>query len=184
MLSFIAKLMLTISALAPVALIYSLVAAFQANFEVAFWAGAASILAASLCAAVLHVGGRKASRSKFTAKGIEAADGENVGFMLLYLLPLFSDKIETLRWELWLPTLVLLGLLIGNGYAHHFNPLLGLFGWHFYKVTSNEGVTFVLISRKRLANAIGTLTVSQLTDNILYDLGGKYDHDTSGVLPT
>lgn len=173
MLSSVFKLMLTLSALAPVALIYCLVSLFQGSFVVAGLSGLACIVTVCLCAVVLHVGSKHATQSKFTAKGIEAADGENIGFMLLYLLPLFSDKIGELHWEVWLPTLVLLGLLMGRGYAHHFNPLLGLFGWHFYKVVDADGITFILISKKRLANALGPLDVGQLTDNLLFDRGGK-----------
>lgn len=183
MLSFIFKVMLTFSALAPVALVYGLVSFFQNEYAVAAYAGMACVGAVGLCALVLQVGSQHANRSSIKAKEIEAADGENIGFMLLYLLPLFTAQVSDLKWEVWVPTLILLGLLMGNGYAHHFNPLLGVFGWHFYKVMSDEGVTFILISRKRIASARGRVDVGQLTDNILFDLGGKHDNSIRSVPP-
>jgi hypothetical protein len=173
LLGFFSKLMLTLSALAPVSLIYSYVAWTQSQFLVAQLSLLVALATVGTCLFVLHLAGNLATRTDFQSREIEAADGENVGFMLLYLLPLFTDEIASLNWQLWLPTLALLGVMIGNGYAHHFNPLLGLFGWHFYKATGESGIVFILITRKRLANAAAPLKVAQLTDNILFDLGGR-----------
>lgn len=173
MLSFISKVMLTFSALAPVAFIYAYVAWTQCQFVVAASAAIGGAMSVGLCLLVLNIAREKVTRSSFHAVEIEAADGENIGFLLLYLLPLFTDTISSLNWQLWLPTLALLGLLIGTGYAHHFNPLLGLFRWHFYKVKSKEGVVFILITKKRISDALKNLEVGELTDNILFDLGEK-----------
>ncbi len=90
--------------------------------------------------------------------------------MLLYLLPLFTDKINTLNWELWIPVIAIFSFITAFGYSYHFNPLLGLMGWHFYKVESTDGVTFVLITKKHLRTAADTLMVGQLTEYILLDL--------------
>lgn len=173
MLSPIAKIMLTLSALAPVALIYSYVAWTQNQLPIALWALFLALLSVALCLLTLHLAKEKVDQSDYKATHAEAADGENIGFLLLYVLPLFTDQIVTLNWQLWLPTLALLCLLIGTGYAHHFNPLLGIFGWHFYKVSGEDGIVFILITKKPIASVTKQLRVGQLTDNILYDLGGK-----------
>lgn len=184
MLGIFAKLMLTVSALAPVAFVYFCVALSQGKAEVAFWSALIGIAAFLFCLIILWVAKHKVAESAFQAKTIEAADGENIGFLLLYLMPIFTSSIETLKWELWVPTGALFFLLILNGYAHHFNPLLGIAGWHFYKVTGKSGITFILISRKRLANAALPLKVGQLTDNVLFDLGGKHDHNSTRTVQT
>jgi hypothetical protein len=44
-------------------------------------------------------------------------------------------------------------------------------GWHFYKVGTPEGVTYVLITRKQLRSATGTIEVGQLTEYIVIDVG-------------
>ena len=51
--------------------------------------------------------------------------------------------------------------------------MLGLMGWHFYKVESAEHVTFILITKKHLRTAATQIKVGQLTEYILLDLGGK-----------
>ena len=106
----------------------------------------------------------------FEAVAVEAADRENIAFLLLYLLPLFTVEIATLNWQVWIPALLIFGTVVATGYTYHFNPLLGLLGWHFYKVNTKEGVTYVLITKKHLQTATEAVTVGQLTEYIVMDL--------------
>jgi len=94
-----------------------------------------------------------------------------MGFLLIYLLPLFTAEFTTLNWQIWAPAIAIFAAVVATGYSYHFNPLLGLLGWHFYRVGTEQGVTFVLITRKHLRNAQETLKVGQLTEYIVIDLG-------------
>lgn len=96
-----------------------------------------------------------------------------MGFLLLYLLPLFTAQFATLNWQVWVPTIVIFAAVVATGHNYHFNPLLGLMGWHFYKVGTREGITYVLITKKQLRNTTGSIEVGQLTEYIVIDLGGK-----------
>lgn len=173
MLSAIARVMLTASAIAPIALTYAWVAFTQDEFTVSVTALIVGILAVCMCLLVLNYARKNLEKMSFKPKSIEAADRENIGFMMLYLLPLFTDKVNTLNWSLWLPTVIVFALITAFGYSYHFNPLLGLLGWHFYKVESAEGVTYVVVTRKHLRAASQSLTVGQLTEYILIDLGSS-----------
>src|SRR5690606_38688372 len=113
------------------------------------------------------------SSTKFRATAVEAADHENTAFLLLYVMPLFTSKFDSLDWQFWVPTVVIFAVITATGYNYHFNPMLGLMGWHFYKVQSAEGVTFVLITKKHIRSAAGELQVGQLTEYILLDLENK-----------
>jgi hypothetical protein len=112
-------------------------------------------------------------RIPFSTITAEAADRENIGFLLLYLLPLFTSSFSALNWQVWIPAIAIFAAVVGTGYSYHFNPLLGLMGWHFYKVGTKEGVTYVLITKKHLRNATTTIEVGQLTEYIVLDLGEK-----------
>jgi hypothetical protein len=173
MLSAVARIMLTASAIAPVGFTYAWVAFTQDDFYISLIAFAVSVLAVITCLGVIHHARKNIEAINFRPTAIEAADRETVGFMLLYLLPLFTDKINTLNWSLWIPTLIVFSVITATGYSYHFNPLLGLIGWHFYKVSSAEGVTYVLITKKHLRNISDTLRVGQLTEYILLDLKEK-----------
>lgn len=170
MLSTIARILLTATAIAPVSLTYAWVAFYQGQIKIALIsAGVAAVLTA-LCIWLLRYVRSNIESLPFKAESVEPADAESFGFMLLYLLPLFTDKIEVLNWELWIPLTLVFAVIIGAGYGYHFNPLLSLLRWHFYKVTSEDGVTYVLITKKHLRTAAGVSRVGQLTEYILIDL--------------
>jgi hypothetical protein len=173
MLNILARLLLTSTALAPVGLTYAWVAYIQDMPGTAFIILAISILLFVACVLVLWRSKKNLAASEFKASSIEAADHENTAFLLLYVMPLFTSQFNTLDWEFWIPTIVIFGIITATGYNYHFNPMLGLLGWHFYKVESPEGVTFVLITKKHLRTAATQLNVGQLTEYILLDLGGK-----------
>jgi len=78
-----------------------------------------------------------------------------------------------LNWQVWVPAIITFAAVVATGYSYHFNPLLGLMGWHFYKVSTKEGVTYVLVTKRQLRNATETIEVGQLTEYIVLDVGGR-----------
>lgn len=173
MLNTLARLLLTSTALAPVGLTYAWVAWVQNERLWAWGILGSSILLVLICLAVLNSAKRSLSSTKFRAVAVEAADHENTAFLLLYVMPLFTSKFDSLDWQFWVPTVVIFAVITATGYNYHFNPMLGLMGWHFYKVQSSEGVTFVLITNKHLRSVADEIQVGQLTEYILLDLEKK-----------
>ena len=171
MLSTLARLMLTSTAVAPVLLTYAYVAFQAEKLELAASLLAATLVLVSVCWKMLNYMKRNLERMKFTTTSVEAADRENIGFLLIYLLPLFTTDFSSLNWDIWIPAVIIFGFVVATGYSYHFNPLIGLMRWHFYKVGTPEGVTYVLITRKQLRNANGTIEVGQLTEYIVIDVG-------------
>lgn len=173
MLSRVAKLMLTSTAIAPVLLTYAWVAFQSGDTHMAIMLAAACVVLIFICWLLLRYAKRNLERMSFKAVSIEAADRENMGFLLLYLLPLFTAQFSSLNWNVWIPAILIFAAVVATGYSYHFNPLLGLMGWHFYKVGTAEGVTYVLITKKQLRNATDTVEIGQLTEYIVLDLGGN-----------
>lgn len=173
MLNWFAKILLTSTAIAPVLLTYAWVA-YQAGENVEALVLLAIVLVLVLiCLWMLRYAQRHLERIKFTATTVEAADRENSGFLLLYLLPLFTAQYGSLNWQVWMPAIFIFGVVVATGYSYHFNPLLGLLQWHFYKVGTPEGITYVLITHKQLRNVTMPLEVVQLTEYIVADVGGR-----------
>jgi hypothetical protein len=172
MLNGLAKLLLTSTAIAPVLLTFAWVA-FRAGASVqALILVALVMLLVIICLGMLRYARTQLEPFRFTATSVEAADRENMGFLLLYLLPLFTAQYGALNWDLVLPAIVIFAAVVGTGYSYHFNPLLGLMRWHFYKVGTAEGITYVLITRKQLRNLRAPLNVVQLTEYVVADVGG------------
>lgn len=169
MLSSFAKLLLTATAIAPVGFSYAWVAYTEGRLNVALLAVAASLWLVLVCIWMLRYARKNLESSVFHISTVEAADRENMTFLLLYLLPLFTASFASLNWQVWIPILVIFAVIVSTGYSYHFNPLLGLMGWHFYKVSTPEGVTYVLITKKELRSAQDGLTVVQLTEYIVLD---------------
>jgi hypothetical protein len=173
MLNWLAKLLLTSTAIAPVLITYAWVAYRSGAEHQAFSLFATCIVLVGICVGMLGYSKKHLERVRFTTTTAEAADRENIGFLLLYLLPLFTSSFAALNWQVWIPAVAIFAAVVCTGYSYHFNPLLGLMGWHFYKVGTKEGVTYVLITKKHLRNATETIEIGQLTEYIVLDLGGK-----------
>jgi hypothetical protein len=174
MLSKIARLILTASAIAPVSFTYAWVAFMQSQYRIALISVVTGVVAVIACIGVLSYARSHIESLPFQATAIEPADTESMGFMLLYILPLFTDSVSSLHWELWIPIIIVFSVIVATGFGYHFNPLLGLMQWHFYKVTSKDGVSYVLITKKYIRSAAQELRVGQLTEYILLDL--EYSH--------
>lgn len=170
MLNSLAKLMLTGTSLAPIALVYAWVLYSSGQTKFALGLVAVAIALVAVMVALLRYCRTHLERSKFKVTSIEAADREYITFILLYLSPLFTAQLGDLNWNILVPTMIVFVLVISTGYGYHFNPLLGLLGWHFYKVGTEEGVAYVLITKKELRTAKQCLTVGQLTEYIVIDL--------------
>jgi hypothetical protein len=170
MLNGLARTLLTSTALAPVGFTYAWVSATAGELPLALLLLAVSATLVALCIWLLRYAQTHLERVDFQPTTIEAADRENVGLLLLYLLPLFGSHVETVNWLVWVPAIVVFALVVATGYGYHFNPLLGIMGWHFYKVGTAEGVTYVVITRKQLRAAKTRLIVGQLTEYIVLDL--------------
>ena len=170
MLNIFAKLMLTGTALAPVALVYAWVLYTDGKCYLAVSLIVGAIALVAIMLGLLKYCRTHLERSEFKVTSIEAADREHITFILLYLSPLFTAEFGDLNWNILVPTLIIFLLVISTGYGYHFNPLLGLLGWHFYKVSTEEGVSYVLITKKELRSAKQCLTVGQLTEYIVIDL--------------
>ena len=171
MFSRFAKLLLILSAIAPVGLVYAWVAFREGHHAAALWLLLGCIALVGICATLLARAKALLERFSFSLSSVEAADRENIAFMLLYLSPLFTSQFGQLNMDLLIPTLAIFTLMTATGYNYHFNPLLGLLGWHFYKVSSTEGVSYVLVTKKQIRNTGQINNVGQLTDYILIDLG-------------
>src|SRR5690349_308142 len=170
MLNKFAKLLLVATSLAPILLTRAFVDALHGRWpEAAASVGAAAGLTA-LCLLLLSAARKDAQLLDLhSPKTIQCADTQIIGFVLTYLLPLAKpdstpDDVRVLGF-----VLLLLGLAFWNSNAYHFNPLLGLLGYHFYEVTFDSDIKFVLITKRTLYEARKLSGFVQLTDYVVFE---------------
>ncbi len=153
MLNRFAKFLLVSTSLSPV-LGAVAVNQFAHHEPVMRWGAwlAAAVLLVFLCWGLLRYAAKNAQKHLFHIKEFERNDQEVLAFLLAYLLPFISSKNMAFTGE-WLTgtyILVIIFLVIAHADALHFNPVMGLLGYHFYSVKNGDGVSHLLISKEEL----------------------------------
>jgi len=167
----VAKFALVATSLAPICLTLWFVE-FSKNWD--WQQGWGFLLAALLmsitCYGLIRVSARKLESLPIKIKSIKTADKEIVGFLLVYLLPLIKQSSNSISTPVLVFVAVMFFLIVYNSHVYHFNPLLGFFGYHFYEVTIEGDITFVLITRQNITNCKGITRVVQLTEYMILDI--------------
>ena len=170
MLSMMTNTFLTGSSIAPVILIYALLALVERENLIGSMLILIFVALLSFCIFILFYSKQHLERSEFSFIGAEAADKESVAILLLYLAPLLETSVADLEWAFIIPASFLFLALVVTGYSFHFNPLLNILGWHFYTISTVEGITYTLITRKHLRKAGTKIVIGQLTRYTLLDV--------------
>lgn len=169
MFSGLARILLTATAVAPVLLVFATYYVWQGKHVTSAVLTGVVIALVVLLMLLLRFCDRTIERIEFSIVSIESADREYVTFLLLYLSPLFFSDLANVNWSIIVPSIVVFAVFVSTGFGYHFNPLAGLLGYHFYKVSTAEGVSYVLITKKKLTTAKKIFMVGQLTDYIVLD---------------
>lgn len=138
------------------------------------WWVVAALMLAALCGLMLRYAAGNAQRHLFTIREFERKDQEVLAFLLAYLLPFVSAKDMAFSGE-WLTGAYILGiifLVIAHAGAFHFNPVMGLLGYHFYAVKNGDGVSQLLISKDELRRPGTEVQTVRLAQHIYLHIGG------------
>ena len=171
MLSKLAKVLLVLTAFAPILFTVAFVEWRKGHF---LPVGPTCLMVAAalvtICYLVLKGAGQQLEVMPCNLRSIKTADKEIVGFVLSYLVPLanLSGK-EMDPWTLGFVAVFFL-FIVATSHAYHFNPLMSVLGYHFYEVTDTNSVSYVLITRRNLRSARTTAHVVQLSEYILLDV--------------
>lgn len=176
MLNLFAKFLLVLTALSPVlgGVAVNQFAKGTSWTKWAPWLGAA-ILLVILCWVLLQYTAKNAQRHSFTISEFESKDMETIVFLLAYLIPFVSaDSIMfTNEWMTGLYIFAIIFLVIVHAGAFHFNPVMGLLGYHFYSVKNTEGISYLLISKREIRRTGVSIQTVQLAPNINLNTGGR-----------
>ena len=170
MLGAFAKFFLVATSLAPITLTWAFADWRQAGPLTRQWAALGVTLGlVLLCWLIIEASKRQLQVISFSATSVRPADAEVVGFVVAYLLPLVSTSTGAFDYTVLAFVGVLLALVVWSVNAFTFNPLLTLLGYHFYEVASDNGVSFVLVTRRNIRRATDLKSVVQLTNYLLLD---------------
>lgn len=171
MLSRLAKVLLVLTAFAPVLFTIAFVEWRKGQFSPA----GPTVIAVAICLTALCYLVLRGARTELEVmpcrlKSIKTADKEVVAFVLSYLLPLANlSGRSTDSWTLAFVAAFFL-FIVATSHAYHFNPLMSVLGYHFYEVTDEDSVSYVLITKRNLRSARAAACVVQLSEYILLDV--------------
>jgi hypothetical protein len=114
---------------------------------------------------ILQLSLKKLERIPIQISSIATADKEVLAFIFAYLLPLLDINHKMLAF-----VLVLFAFVAFTTHIYHFNPIFGLFGYHFFEVTTTNGVSYVLMSKRQIRNLNQVTEVILVSDYILIDV--------------
>lgn len=167
MLNTFAKLLLVSTSLAP---ILGAVGVNQISRGLVWsswwgWFAAAGLLV-FLCWAMLRFALQICQKQSVRVEEFERSDKEVLAFLLAYLLPFISGEnlAFTENWLTGAYILALIFLVVANAGVIHFNPVMGLLGYHFYLVRDSGGQSCLLISKvdlRRVGQDIQTVRLAQ-----------------------
>lgn len=176
------RLMFSATALAPIFVTYAALFVFDGDPIVAFtlnrvYAVACLVAVAALgyvCHRILQFYATKVSSGPLSITSLRVADKSAITFVVVYLLPLVTIGNVRIQWEAVVIVFVLLLVLIYHSDAYLVNPLLALppFRYHFYEITANREVTYILVSRRDILNTTDTLEVKQISRFMFLDAEG------------
>lgn len=177
MLNTLARFLLVSTSLAP---ILGAVAVNQfaqdAPWTQWIWWLVSALLLVMLCWAMLRYAAGNAQKHKFCITKFERNDQEVLAYLLAYLLPFVSAENMSFTGE-WMTGAYIFGiifLVIAHSGALHFNPLMGLLGYHFYAVRNGDGVSQLLISKSELHRPGGEVETVRLAHHIYLHTEGRH----------
>ena len=140
-----------------------------ANWQVGWGYLIAVVFMSLLCFLLVWLSGRNLEKLPVKIKAVKTVDKEIVGFLLVYLLPLMNQTNNTISLSVLVIIAVIIFFVIQKSHAYHYNPLLSFFGYHFYEVTIEGDVTYVLTTRQNTADCKSLSQVVQLTEYMMLE---------------
>lgn len=169
MFSKFAKLLLVSTSLAPIlgAVAVNKIAGDKSWVSWMPWLVTA-VLLVLICWLLLVLAAKTAQKHRFKIAEFERNDKEAVAFLLAYLLPFISKDNLGFdgQWLTGTYILLMIFAVIVHAGTLHFNPVMGLLGYHFYAVKNEEDIPYLLISKSELYRPGTQIQAVRIASNI------------------
>jgi len=134
-----------------------------------------AVLLVIICWLLMHFAHTMIEKETLSVESIQSTDKEMLAFLVAYLLPIIAkNTLDTSHhFATALFTYAIVLLCISHSNAFHFNPLLGLVGYHFYEVKAAEGMTFMLITKRIVTKQKFALPVVKVGNYMYLEVGDK-----------
>jgi hypothetical protein len=112
---------------------------------------------------------QKLSGIQLKIAGFHRRDAEGMAYIVTYIIPFLVIPFDGWKEGIALSIFfVVLGILYVNSDMIHINPMLNLFGYHLYEITTEDGGVLSLLARRSIRHK-ECITVVKLGDDILLE---------------
>jgi len=174
MLNRFAKFLLVATSLSPI-LGAVAVNQYSLNKPVSVWLPwlIVAFLLIVVCWGLLQYSAKNGQTQNVLIDQFESNDKEVLAFLVAYLLPFISAKDMAFdgQWLTGAYIIAVIFLVIVHANVFHFNPVMGLLGYHFYGIKNSDGVSHLLISKAELHRTGNTIKTVRLAHNIYLHTG-------------
>ncbi|CAJ0778067.1 hypothetical protein [Ralstonia chuxiongensis] len=161
------------TAIAPLSVSLAYIyAAKDFNYQLAAIAAFSCVLLGAVCLWIIDKAQARLERLPVTIEKAKSADKEVIGFFVAYALPLIFRGQASPDLGAWLIAGGMLLFVLWTTHSLQVNPVLGLFGFHFYEVETKEKVTYLLITRRKINNVLAIGRVVQLSEYGILESNG------------
>ena len=178
-----AKLLLVATSLAPALGAFALIEWQHGHTQWTISLLVAGILLVAICLLLIRYAKTTIQRKCLDVTAVESTDKDSLAFLIAYLFPLLTGQFPNIsEQEYWLLTLyvfAIMGMTVYHSNAFHFNPILALFGYHFYQITADSGMKYLLISREVVRVQNPCIEVIKLFDYVYLDVDSKTNKPVS-----
>lgn len=171
MLNRFARTLLACTATAPILLTYSFMIWLKKKSVLEIVSPlVVAILLVTICICILKFASKRLQITHIKIVGLSPADGESLGFIIAYLLPLVTTSLDDINYFVFILFFIFIMAMILITNMCSTNPLLNFAGYHFYQVTTIGQINYLLITKKVLINVNQVTQVVKLTEYIALEV--------------
>jgi hypothetical protein len=170
MLSKLVRVAFALTAMAPLSVSLAYVFAKDHKYLYAGIAAASCLVLAVLAKEIAESASRKLERMPVKFQKAKPADKEVIGFFITYALPIVFRGDNSADLGAWLCAGMMLLFVLLITHSIQFNPILTFVGFHFYEVETADGITYLLITRRRINSVSSVRQVVQLSEHGIMEI--------------
>ncbi|WP_339053240.1 hypothetical protein [Arsenophonus endosymbiont of Crataerina pallida] len=169
MLSRLIRILFALTAIAPLSISLTYVFVTSNKFQFAVIALVACLILGLTAIVVVNRARAHLECLPISIKKAKSADKEVIGFFTAYVLPLVFKGVSAPDLGAWAMAAVMLLFVLWSTHAFQVNPVLGLFGYHFYEVETADGITYLMITKRKINDITTVNYVVQLGEHGVLD---------------
>ncbi len=159
------RILFALTAIAPLSVSLAYIyAVHDHNIQYAAIAAFLCLLLGAFSRWVIDQSRRKLERLPISIKKAKSADKEVIGFFIAYVFPLIFRGQASAGIDAWIVVACLLLFVLWSTHSLQVNPVLGILGFHFYEVETADGITYLLITQRKISNVPSIKEVVQLSE--------------------